>query len=289
MPPQIDGILMETRWVGRGGFSDVYLGEWTQDNQDEPTQVAIKRLRPVDPHYISQTRFETRIKRETVIWRKARHNNILPFLGYRFNSESAVLVSPWCKNGCLSSYIRAHPELSRSQKLKLLHDAALGLAYLHSFKPPIIHADIKPENVMINDEIKAALSDFGISRFMVEVGKHTDLTTSLGTTGTPGYQAKELLERDPRPTTMSDVYAFGGLILAIMSGQRPFQGLAAAAPIILAIATNQQPQPADHPDLPETDSLWKLLRRCWDPVPQHRPSMEDIIMVVGINAFDVLF
>ncbi|KAG8957118.1 hypothetical protein FRC00_004448 [Tulasnella sp. 408] len=143
LPPQLEGILTETGWIGGGGFSDVYRGEWTQDGQDRPTQVAIKRLRPINPLHVSnpdeaQARFE---------------------------------------------------------------------------RPPIIHADIKPENVMISDEITATLSDFGISRFMVEVGMHTGLTTSGGTVGTAGYQAKELFEPDFRPTNMSDVYAFGGLIL----------------------------------------------------------------------------
>ncbi|KAG8907245.1 hypothetical protein FRC01_007754 [Tulasnella sp. 417] len=235
MPPPLPGILTKTGLGSRGGFGDVYRGEWTQDDQAEPTQVAIKQLRPINSQHASnpaeaQERFERRIKRETVIWRQARHDNILPFLGYQLDGASAVLVSPWCGHGCLSDYSRAHPELNRSQKLNLLHGAALGLAYLHSRQPPIIHADIKPENVMISDEIRATLSDFGISRFMVEVGMHTTLTTSGGTPGTAGYQAKETFEADFRPTNMSDVYAFGGLILGTMSGKRPFHQFKAAAP-----------------------------------------------------------
>ncbi|KIO21940.1 hypothetical protein M407DRAFT_122848 [Tulasnella calospora MUT 4182] len=285
MPPQLDGILTETGRVGGGGFSDVYRGDWTQVGHAQPTQVAIKRHRGINTQDVSnpaeaQARFERRTRRETVIWRDARHDNILPFLGYQFNGASAVLVSPWCKNGCLSSYIRAHPELSRSQKLKLLKDAALGLEYLHSLQPPIIHADIKPENIMISDDIRAVLSDFGISRFMVEAGMQTGLTTSGGTPGTAGYQSKELLESDLRPTNKSDVYAFGGLILGIMSGKRPFHRVRAVATIILAIVAGSQPLAADHPDLPASDPLWDLLGPCWNPVPQERPSMTDIIEVL---------
>ncbi|KIO21938.1 hypothetical protein M407DRAFT_79769, partial [Tulasnella calospora MUT 4182] len=229
-----------------------------------------------------------RIRRETVIWRESRHDNILPFLGHRVDGESAVLVSPWCEHGCLSFYIRAHPGLNRAQKLKLLRDAALGLAFLHSRQPPIIHADIKPENVMISDNIRAALSDFGLSRFMVEVGASTGLTTSGGTAGTAGYQAKELFEANFRPTDMSDVYAFGGLMLATMSGNPPFHQIQRANLIMLEIIKNNEPMPADHPGLPENDSLWKVLRRCWDPVPQQRPSMEDIITMVCIDPFDIV-
>ncbi|KAG9044750.1 hypothetical protein FS837_007574 [Tulasnella sp. UAMH 9824] len=145
MPPQIEGVLTETAWVGGGGFSDVYRGEWTQVGQNEPTQVAIKRLRPISP-----------------------------------------------------------PHAANPADAKAMFE-----------RPPIIHADIKPENVMISENIRAVLSDFGVSRFMVEMGIRTGSATSGGAPGTASYQAKEILESGLLPTNMSDVYAFGGLILAV--------------------------------------------------------------------------
>lgn len=79
------------------------------------------------------------------------------------------------------------------------------------------HADIKPENVLINNSGEAALSDFGLSRVLLGLNMHSGLTTGTGVRGTPGYMAPELFDDDNTdgPTCKSDVYAFGGLILAV--------------------------------------------------------------------------
>lgn len=96
------------------------------------------------------------------------------------------------------------------------YQAACGLEYLHSRSPPICHGDIKPQNVLINDELEAALSDFGLSRVLREVSEPSELTSSEAVKGTLNYMAIELLsEEEARPTPESDVYAFGGLILTV--------------------------------------------------------------------------
>lgn len=85
--------------------------------------------------------------------------------------------------------------------------------YLHSLDPPVFHGDIKPQNVIVQDNLKAALCDFGISKLILAPGEQSGFTTdSCG--GTSGYQPKEILNEGP-PTTPADVYGFGGLILAV--------------------------------------------------------------------------
>lgn len=96
--------------------------------------------------------------------------------------------------------------------------AACGLEHLHAQKPPICHADIKPENVLVNDILQAALSDFGLSRVLDVFGHRSGFTTSEGVKGTYNYIAPELFnDEKPRPTPETDVYAFGGLILNVSS------------------------------------------------------------------------
>ncbi|KIO22949.1 hypothetical protein M407DRAFT_78662, partial [Tulasnella calospora MUT 4182] len=220
-----------------------------------------------------------RIIREAVIWKTASHPNILPFLGYQIVGEVPMLVSPWCQNGNLATFVDSHPELTRNDKLKLLCDAARGLIHLHSHKPPIFHGDIKPQNIIVQDSLQGALCDFGISKVILGPGRHSGLTTSNNCGGTLGYQAKELLENDAS-TSAVDVYAFGGLILATMSGKPPFWKKRDTAKI-LAICEDRMPDPVDHTQLPRTDSLWDLLRTCWNSEPSARPSMPMVLQRVS--------
>lgn len=280
LPEALPGILTKIKRIGGGAYGNVFQGVWTLPGKD-PIPVAVKCIREAhldeeDDPQAKQERFERRIKRETVIWQTTNHKNILPFHGYQIVDGEPMLVSPWCKNGSLTSYVTEHPDLTDVDKLKLLRDAASGLAYLHSLQPPIIHGDIKPDNVIITDDCIGSLCDFGISRVMTSLGTHTGLTTSGQGAGTAGYQAKELYDENSRPTTMSDVYAFGGLILAAMSGKPPFYKKTIAAAIIIAISGDEIASPADHLELPEADPLWDLLRRSWDPIPEQRPSMVQI-------------
>lgn len=95
-----------------------------------------------------------------------------------------------------------------------MRDAARGLAHLHSLEPPIAHGDVKPENIIVMDTFEAAFCDFGVSRVVVELDTRTGLTTSGANRGTAGYQSKEVIEDLPL-TTMCDVFAFGGVALAV--------------------------------------------------------------------------
>lgn len=104
--------------------------------------------------------------------------------------------------------------------LPLAHDqlygASRGIAYLHGLGTPIVHGDIKPENIMIQNNEEAGICDFGISKILVAHGQRSGLTTSGNTPGTCRFQAPEVLENDPA-TTSSDVFALAGVILFVSS------------------------------------------------------------------------
>ncbi|KAG8950371.1 hypothetical protein FRC04_007813, partial [Tulasnella sp. 424] len=283
LPDPLEGTLTTEKLMARGGYSDVYRGIWTRPNAG-PISVAIKRVRrayvtpEAEDEGENHGRFERRIKREVVVWQAAKHANILEFYGWKTIDGDSMLVSPWCENGNLNQYISNHPELTDVQKLNLLHDAAQGLAHLHSLEQPIIHGDVKPENIVITNEIKGVLCDFGVSRVVTSLGIRTGLTSDGQCAGTVGFQAKELQDEHAQPTPMCDVYAFGGVILATMSGKAPFHkklniGRRGFAATVVAIYQDETPTPVDHPELPESDRLWRLMEACWNPKPYQRPNM----------------
>ncbi|KIO22951.1 hypothetical protein M407DRAFT_27521 [Tulasnella calospora MUT 4182] len=172
LPPELPGTLKITGDPLGKGSFATVFEGVLSSPGGETRTVAIKLVKLPGTN-ITHDQFRTRIKRETVIWTMVAHPNILPFIGYQIIDDSPLLVSPWCQN---------------------------------------VHGDIKPENVIVQDNLVAALCDFGISKIHIE--QHTGLTTSGVTGGTSGYQAKELLDESPA-TPATDVYAFGGLILAV--------------------------------------------------------------------------
>ncbi|KIO32986.1 hypothetical protein M407DRAFT_210413, partial [Tulasnella calospora MUT 4182] len=222
-----------------------------------------------------------RVKREAFIWSRTEHANLHPFLGYRSQPRPS-LISPWCRHGNLSDYLRASPGLPRVDKLILISQTACGLEHLHSQTPPICHGDIKPENVLVNDRLEAVLTDFGLGRVLMDLGVPTGFTTSDTAIGTLVYMAGELFaEVGSRSNLQTDVYAFGGLTLAVMSGRSPFFGL--QTPQVMArLMQYQQPRSGDHPEISPSDPLWSLMRRCWDKVPDLRPEMEKIVVEVSL-------
>ncbi|KAG8913436.1 hypothetical protein FRC01_004548 [Tulasnella sp. 417] len=277
LPEPLLGTLRTIECVGRGGYGEVHRGFWTAPGKDCIT-VAIKCLK-MSEIGLRQAQNSAillrRIRRETVIWKAAEHPNVLKLYGHQIVDGNPMLVSPWCKNGDLWSFVGNHPQLTRKERLKLLLGAGKALAHLHSLRPPICHGDVKPQNVIIGDNMEALLCDFGISRIITGPGI-TGMTTGGGTTGTAGFGAKEILQGQ-RPTEWSDVYAFGGLILATMTGKRPFYTEPNEPSIFIAIFMNMTPQPADYPQILPTDPLWSLMAKCWNPVQSRRPSMAQII------------
>lgn len=266
-----------------GGYAKIYLGIW-RSSDGTLMDVAVKTLKAIRPTSITcksdavtlQQRREKRLKREVAVWTRIIHPNIHPLLGYRTQPEPC-LVSPWCQNGNLVNYLDNNPNLSEPEKLQLVIQTARGLVYLHSQSPPICHSDLKPENVLVNDLCEATLSDFGLSRIIREPDGPTGLSTGAGPKGSHNYMAPELFEEEnSKPTLETDVYAFGGLTLAVMSGTPPFAHLDSPGKVMFRILTGSHPRSEEHPSLEPNDPLWPLMIRCWAREPQIRPLMSAV-------------
>ncbi|KAG8948602.1 hypothetical protein FRC04_009505 [Tulasnella sp. 424] len=261
-----------------GGFADVVKGRWTRPDGQTIT-VAIKYLRTVamqtsHGNQEAVARMNKRVDREVLIWRGLHSPYILELYGFR-SGEQPCLISPWCNNGTLMDYLEAHPLLVVVDKLELLVQAGKGLQYLHEHSPPISHGDIKPSNILIDDSNCARLCDFGLSQFLEQL--NPELQTSFVGQGSKGYQAPELI-RDGVQDLPSDVYAFGCVVLEVMSGKPPFYKLKAGK-AFLVISAGSSPEPSAHPKLPPSDPIWDILRKCW-AAPLVRPTIREVVRMV---------
>ncbi|KAG8928866.1 hypothetical protein FRC01_005260 [Tulasnella sp. 417] len=278
--PLFGNLEISGKPIYQGTFSDVYKGIWKYDTKEIIVCIKVLRrcgVREPVPGLTEDDRFERRIKREMLIWSAADHRNVVRFIGYQWIKDSPWLVSPWIEKRSLADYVRLTTGVSRAAKLKMLQDATTGLAYLHGLKPWIAHGDLKPENILILDDCTAALCDFGTSRVMADLSGHTGFTTSGSAAGTAGYQAKELISGNTLPTTSSDIYAVGGVILWTMSGKEPFYHEKTKAKVFFAIILDQKCQPAHHPELGADDLLWELLNQCWESEPKSRPDAMQVV------------
>jgi serine/threonine protein kinase len=130
------------------------------------------------------------------------------------------LIMPLIKNGSAFKYLAEGKTIPEDECWKMLHDVAAGLAYLHEKNPPLIHQDIKPDNIMIGDEGQYLITDFGISarvRSTIRGGKAQEQSG-----GTLAYMGPERFSSTPKPIMASDVWSLGAMMYELMTGLPPF-------------------------------------------------------------------
>ncbi|KAG2103158.1 kinase-like domain-containing protein [Suillus cothurnatus] len=216
----------------RGGFANVHkcsLGLTTVDSSVRQTishyglssttisvDVAVKDIRTTD--HAADMKAINRLFREIRLWLKLKHENIVPLWGVTDGAGSVpALVSPWLENGALTGFLqRKHETLSSSEKVALLRDVARGLQYLHS--KLIVHGDLSGNNVLVDTNGKALLTDFGLSVLLSERSAQV-LLAKPG--GSARWMAPESLglgnegHESPVFSTTSDIYSFGGIMLQV--------------------------------------------------------------------------
>ncbi|PKU72041.1 Putative leucine-rich repeat receptor-like serine/threonine-protein kinase [Dendrobium catenatum] len=211
----------EEMLIGSGSYGSVYRGIL----RDE-TVVAVKVLR-------LQTGNSTKsFKRECEVLKRIRHRNLIRIITACSLPEFKALVLPFMSNGSLDSRLYSNENdhhLDLEQRIRILSDIAEGMAYLHHHSPvKVIHCDLKPSNVLLNEDMAALVSDFGISRLAISVGAGVTIagpdiagsSTANMLCGSIGYIAPEY-GFGSRATTKGDVYSFGVLVLELLTRKRP--------------------------------------------------------------------
>ncbi|KAL5176340.1 putative leucine-rich repeat receptor-like protein kinase [Glycine soja] len=193
------------RVVGKGGFGTVYYGCIGE------TRVAVKML----SHSTQGVRqFQT----EANILTRVHHRCLTPLIGYCNEGTRTALIYEYMTNGDLAEKLSGQSQtfLGWEQRFQIALDSAIGLEYLHyGCKPPIIHRDVKTRNILLDKNLRAKISDFGLSRIFSDDG---DTHVSTAIAGTPGYLDPEYNITN-RLNEKSDVYSFGIVLLEIITGR----------------------------------------------------------------------
>ncbi|TFK21659.1 kinase-like protein, partial [Coprinopsis marcescibilis] len=220
--------------------------------------------------------------REAVMWSRLNHPNVLPFLGVYFwrpnpssDLERVSLLSPWMERGNVLEFLERYPSADKTSLVRLT--LPNGLHHLHSLNPPVVHGDLKGNNILVTSAGTACLADFGLSKLVVDsAGQNSPVSHScLG--GNELFCAPEILGESSalqvEPTASSDVYSFGCVGYQIFTGRPRFAHITAIWPRLHAAKKNRPiPQPTNMPSM-----LWKFTQECWAPGSGSRPCTADLI------------
>lgn len=260
-----------------GGTADVWLAIDinTIDNPDllgveaenfSPEEsgmmVAIKIYRPKNALDIEG---EQRFRDEYKIVHNCRHTNLLQPTNFSICDDTPYLELPYCKNG--SSEMLIGKAIEKKDLWKFIFDVSSGLSYLHACTPQIIHQDIKPANVLIDDYNNYAITDFGISS--QRGGKH-GFYFDEDNSGTMAYMAPERFSENYRPTAESDIWAFGATLYEILTGEVPFKEEGGKNQLEKNMKLKSMGS-----NIPK--EIQKLINSCLSLNPQERPTANQII------------
>ncbi|KAF3948606.1 hypothetical protein CMV_025418 [Castanea mollissima] len=207
--------------IGEGGFGSVYKGTIKPpDGRGEPTVVAIKKLntRGLQGHkqWLAEVQFLGVVN----------HQHLVKLLGYcAVDGERGIqrlLVYEFMPNKSLEDHLfnRALPALPWKRRLEIILGSAEGLAYLHGgLEVQVIYRDFKSSNVLLDEDFKAKLSDFGLAREGPQ-GDRTHVSTAV--VGTYGYAAPEYVDTG-HLTIQSDIWSFGVVLYEILTGRRALE------------------------------------------------------------------
>ncbi|CAM6101034.1 unnamed protein product [Calypogeia fissa] len=202
----------EENVLGRGGFGVVYKGEL-----EDGTKIAVKRMEAA----VVSSKGLSEFQAEIAVLTKVRHRHLVALLGYCADGNERLLVYEYMPQGTLSQHIFEHKKLGLKpmdwkRRLSIALDVARGMEYLHSLAhKSFIHRDLKPSNILLGDDFRAKVSDFGLVKLAPE-GKFS-VETRLA--GTFGYLAPEYAVTG-RVTTKADVFSFGVVLMELITGRR---------------------------------------------------------------------
>ncbi|KAL8162893.1 hypothetical protein V2J09_014382 [Rumex salicifolius] len=209
---QVTNNFSDENILGKGGFGVVYKGEL-----HDGTKIAVKRMESSAIGNKGMNEFQA----EIAVLTKVRHRHLVALLGYCINNTEKLLVYEYMPQGTLAQHLFEWRELGFSpltwkQRVTIALDVARGVEYLHSLaQSSFIHRDLKPTNILLGDDMRAKVADFGLVKNAPD-GKYSMVTRLAGTFG---YLAPEYAATG-RVTTKVDVYAFGIILMEIITGRK---------------------------------------------------------------------
>ncbi|EEC79423.1 hypothetical protein OsI_20395 [Oryza sativa Indica Group] len=269
------GNFSDSHEIGSGGYGKVYKGMLA-----DCTHVAIKRAQPGPMQGVVE------FKNEIELLSRVHHRNLVRLIGYCYELGEQMLVYEYISNGTLRDNLMGEGlPLNLQKRLRIALGSARGLTYLHEHADlPIIHRDVKSTNILLDDNLKAKVADFGLSKLIDDTKKShvsTQVKGTLGYLDPEYYMTQKLSEK-------SDVYSFGVVMLELISGRQLIEN---GEYIVREVRLAINPADDDHyglrgivdpaiRDSTRTAGFWRFVQlamRCVDDSTAARPAMGAVV------------
>ena len=245
--------------IGRGGMGIVYCAR----DKRLKREIAVKVL---PPELSFRADIRQRFLREAETAAQLNHPNIVPIYTVEERDNLVYFVMAYIKGDNLGQRLQQHGPMPPVEVRRILREVADALAYAHHRN--VIHRDIKPDNIIIDEETgRAMVTDFGIARALTDSGD-SRLTATGMAIGTPAYMSPEQSAGDQAIDGRSDLYSLGVVGYQMLCGQPPF--VASNTPSMLVKHLSERPIPVDErwPDLPP--DLARAVMICLEKDPADR-------------------
>jgi len=245
--------------IGKGSYGEVYRAKW------RGIDVAVKKM----PFSLLQNKeFLADFQKEAYLMASLRHPNVLQFLGSCLVDNDICILTEYMEKGSL--YRLLHDEemiIPFVLVRKFSVDVAKGMVYLHNSNPVILHRDLKSHNLLVDENFKVKISDFGLSKVMDPQQK------TMTSCGTAAWAAPEIL-KNSRYTEKADVYSYAVCLWEFFTRQDPYEGMPVFQ-IIFAVGSEGL-----RPTVPENcpSDYSSLIQECWQTDPKSRPTFEQILL-----------
>ncbi|XP_061444000.1 receptor-interacting serine/threonine-protein kinase 3-like isoform X2 [Rhineura floridana] len=284
--------VKDFRLIGQGAFGTVYQAR----HQDWGIDVAVK----IPNSNTSFTREE--LLQEARAMDEARFTYILRLFGL-FVGEAQVdakvlgfdnvagprlgLVMEFMENGTLSTLTYRVPSMPWALRVRILHQVALGMNFLHSLSPPLLHLDLKPSNVLLDGELHVRVADFGLSKFKRGTTRHDSLTSGEENAygGTLEFMPPEAFtDVNYKPTPGADVYSYGILMWSLLTNEDPYSNVPPGnVSSIIKKLIPQGQRPSTEVLEKMINKVWKvedligMMKWCWHHDKTQRPSFREAV------------
>ncbi|XP_026062628.1 receptor-interacting serine/threonine-protein kinase 2-like isoform X1 [Carassius auratus] len=265
--------LTDLHYISKGGFGTVFRAQ----HSDWRTTVAIKCLKLDSP---VGERERNCLLKEAEVLHKARFNHIIQIFGVCNEPEFFCIVTEYMTNGSLDELLHEkdmYPAVAWPLRLRILYEIALGVNFLHNMTPPLLHHDLKTQNILMDGEYHVKIADFGLSKWrQLSITKgSSSKPVEMG--GTVIYMPPEEYEpsKNRRADVKYDMYSYAIIMWEVLSRRIPYEEATNPMQIMFSVLRGSRPDTgldSLSADIPSRETLINLMTCGWTANPDERPS-----------------